>query len=166
MKTDDYTALTNELSNYTQLATRLASIEAGFQEAITELIGECYRDDFAALQAELTEVEARIESYVAEHPEWFAKSKTLKTPYGTVATRSSTRVNVDNEDATIALLEMRGEESKPFLRERKYLSIESLEALTDEELHRLKCQRVTTEKITITPAKVDLGKALKKAAAK
>jgi hypothetical protein len=164
MQTDDYTTLTNELSRYTKLSNALSRIEADFQDAITELIGEVFRDEFAETQSELAEVEARIELLAIRHPEWFAKTKTLKTPFGTVASRSTTKLDVPNEEATIALLEIRGDAGKPFLRERKYLSIESLEALDDAELKRLKCQRVTSEKITISAAKVDLGKAVKKAA--
>ena len=60
-------------------------------------------------------------------------------------------------------LELRGEAAKPFLRQRTYLSLEALEALDDGELRQLKVARVTTEKITISAAKVDLGKALKAA---
>jgi hypothetical protein len=159
---DDYNALTAALEKYTSLSNRSAEIEANFNGAIQELIAEFYKDDFQALQADLAETEARIETLVIRHPEWFAKSKTLKTPFGSVATRSTTKIDVPNEDATIALLELRGEAAKPFLRERKLLSIESLEALDDAELLRLKVRRITTEKITISPAKVDLGKTLKK----
>lgn len=160
--TDDYTVLTEELNQFTRVSNQLAVVESNFQAALADLIGECYREDFATLQAELTEVEARIETLAIRHPEWFAKTKTIKTPFGSVASRSSTKIDVPNEEATIALLELRGDPAKPFLRERKYLSIESLEALDDAELRILKCQRVTSEKITITAAKVDLGKALKK----
>lgn len=164
MQTDDYTKLTEELSRYTKLSNALSRIEADFQDAITALIGEVYQKEFAAAQAELADVEARIELLALKHPEWFAKTKTIKTPFGTVASRSTTKIEVPNEEATIALLELRGQEAEPFLRTRKYLSIESLEALDDSELARLKARRLTTEKITISPAKVDLGKAIKKAA--
>ena len=163
MKTEDYTTLTTELEKFTSLSHRLATIEADFQDAVTELIAEVYKDSFADLQGELAETEQKIELLVLKHPEWFAKSKTLKTPFGTVATRSSTKLDVPNEETTIALLELRGEEATPFLRERKYLSIEALEGLDDGDLARLKIQRVTNEKITISPAKVDLGKAVKAA---
>lgn len=162
--TDDYTKLTTELSRYTKLSNCLARIEADFQDAITDLIGQVFRDEFATTQAELSEVEARIETLAIRHPEWFAKSKTIKTPFGSVASRSTTKLDVPNEEATIALLELRGQQAEPFLRTRKYLSLESLEALDDGELKQLKLARVTTEKITISPAKVDLGKAVKKAA--
>lgn len=166
MQTDDYTKLTEELARYTKLSNALSRIEADFQDAITQLIGDVYQKEFSTAQAELSDVEARIELLAIKHPEWFAKAKTIKTPFGTVASRSTTKIEVPNEEATIALLELRGQEAEPFLRTRKYLSIESLEALDDGELSRLKARRVTTEKITISPAKVDLGKAIKKAAAK
>ena len=161
MTATDYTELTTALEQYTSVSTALACIEAEFQNAITELIGDCFRNDFAALQAELSEVESHIETMAIRHPEWFAKTKTLKTPFGSVASRSTTKLDVPNEEATIALLELRGEAAKPFLRQRTYLSLEALEALDDGELKRLKVNRVTTDKITISAAKVDLGKALK-----
>jgi hypothetical protein len=162
---DDYQDLTEELARYSRLANRLAGVDAAFQEAITELIQEVYQDEFALLQSELTQAEERIELLALRHPEWFAKAKTIKTPFGNVASRTTTKLDVPSEEATIALLELRGEDAKPFLRQRTYLSIESLEALDDAELHRLKVQRITTEKITIQPAKVDLGKAVKKGGA-
>jgi len=160
--TTDYTTLCDHLEKHTKLSNRKAEVEAAFQQAIAELIAEFYKDDFADLETGIADLEAKIETLVIRHPEWFLKSKTLKTPFGSVATRSSTKIDVPNEEATIALLEVRGEAGKPFLRERKYLSIESLEALEDAELLVLKCNRITTEKITISPAKVDLGKAIKK----
>lgn len=162
IQTDDYATLTTALASFTKLSNRIAEIEAGFQLAITDLIAECYKEDFAALQEEFEAVESRIKLLAIRHPEWFEKTKTLKTPFGSVASRSTTKIEVTNEEATVALLELRGEEGKPYLRERKYLSIESLEAMDDGELKRLKLSRVTSEKITISPAKVDLGKALKK----
>jgi hypothetical protein len=96
-----------------------------------------------------------------KHPDWFAKTKTLKTPYGTVASRTSTKLEIPSEEVTIALLEARGAEAEPYLRTRKFLSVESLETLDDLELARLKLRRVTSERITVTPAKLDLGKAVK-----
>jgi hypothetical protein len=164
MQADQFTKLTEELARYTKLSNALSRIEADFQDAITELIADVYQKEFFTAQAELSDVESRIELLALKHPEWFAKSKTIKTPFGTVASRSTTKIDVPNEEATIALLELRGQEAEPFLRTSKYLSIESLEALDDGELARLKARRLTTEKITISPAKVDLGKAIKKAA--
>lgn len=158
--TDDYQTLTESLAAYSRLSNELAEIDAKFQATINELIAEIFRDEFQSAQEELASVEARIESLVIRHPEWFEKSKTLKTPFGTVASRTTTKIHVPNEDATIALLELQGHDAEPFLRTRKYLSIESLEALDDAKLARLKLSRVTTEKITISPAKVDLGKAV------
>ncbi len=161
--TNDYADLTALLEAYTATSNALAQVDASFQTSMTELIAEVYRDDFALLQTELSGVESKIEVLAIRHPEWFAKTKTLKTPFGTVASRSTTKLDVPNEEATIALLELRGEAAKPFLRQRTYLSLEALEALDDGELRQLKVARVTTEKITISAAKVDLGKALKAA---
>jgi Bacteriophage Mu Gam like protein len=164
--TDDYTKLAESIESHTKVSNELAAIEASFQKSIQELISDVYRDEFAELTEAKAELEERIELLVLRHPEWFAKAKTLKTPHGSVATRKTTKIDVPSEEATIALLELRGAEAEPFLRTRKYLSVEALEALDDAELAILKCRRVTSEKITITPAKIDLGKSLKKTAGK
>ena len=161
---NDYAALTAALEQYTATSHALATQEAEFQAALTDLIAKCFRADFAALQQELAETEARIELLAIRHPEWFVKTKTLKTPFGSVASRSTTKLDVPYEEATIALLELRGEEARQFLRQRTYLALEALEGLDDGELRRLKVNRLTTEKITISPVRVDLGKAVKAAA--
>lgn len=162
-ETDDYTKLTAAIAEHARLTHELAATDASFQKAMQELISECYRDEFAELTEAKAELEERIELLVLRHPEWFAKVKTLKTPHGSVATRKTTKLNVPTEEATIALLELRGEEGEAFLRTRKYLSLEALEALDDAELAVLKCNRVTSEKITITPSKIDLGKTVRQA---
>jgi hypothetical protein len=164
--TDDYTKLEQAIERHTALCNELAQIETSFQKAMHELIAEVYRDDFADLTEDKEDTEQLIELLAIRHPEWFAKTKTLKTPFGSVSTRKTTKIDVPHEEATIALLELRGEAGEAFLRTRKYLSIEALEALDDAELTALKCRRVTSEKITITPAKIDLGKTLKKTAGK
>ena len=166
MNTNDYTKLEAALERHTRLTNELAAIEASFQKAMQELISEIYREDFAELTDDKTAAEVLIELLALRHPEWFVKTKTLKTPHGSVAMRKTTKIEVPTEEATIALLELRGEAGEAFLRTRKYLSIEALEALDDAELTALKCRRVTSEKITITPAKIDLGKTLKKSAGK
>ncbi len=161
--TDDYSKLETAIERHTKISNQLAEIESSFQKSMHELIAEVYRDEFSELEADKIATEESIELLVLRHPEWFIKTKTLKTPHGSVATRKTTKVDVPNEEATIALLELRGDAGAAFLRTRKYLSIEALEALDDAELTALKCRRVTSQKISITPAKIDLGKSLKKA---
>lgn len=161
-KKDDYQTLSTELERYTELHNRIATIDASFQEAMAQLIAECFRDDFQELQDELSKTKNKIESLVIKNPGWFEDSKTIKTPFGTVATRSTSKLSVPNEDATMALLELRGRDAAAFLRERKYISLEALEALDDCELEKLKVKRINNESIRITPAKIDLGKSIAK----
>jgi hypothetical protein len=90
-------------------------------------------------------------------------SRPSSPPYGTVGFRTATKLDVPNEELTIALLE-RYTDADIYLRSRKFLNLEALETLSDSKLLDLKIQRITADKLTVTPAKIDLGKAVKKAA--
>lgn len=155
-----YRELVDELAVFTDLSAKLADLDARFQAAHAELVREAFREDFAELQDALGEAELQVKCLALAHPEWFEKSKTVKTPFGSVGWRTSTKLEAQNEELTLALLDRMGEEGKPFVRERKFLNLEALETLDDAELTRLLVLRVTTDKCTVSPAKVDLGKAV------
>jgi phage host-nuclease inhibitor protein Gam len=159
-----YRQLVDELAILTDLSNRLAALEVRFQEAHAELVNEAFRADFAELQDSIGSSESRIELLATQHPEWFEKTKTVKTPFGQVSFRSSTKLEVPNEEASIAVLETMGEDGKPYLRQRTFLNLEALEGLEDADLKKLRIKRVTRESCLIYPAKVDLGKAVKKSA--
>lgn len=155
---EDYRTLVDELATLTDAHNRLAALDARFQEAHAELVAEMFRADYAELQEAVAAARERVETLALKHPEWFEKSKTVKTPFGSVAFRSTTKLEVRNEEMTLALADGLG---KPELvREKRELNREALETLDDGELKALKVKRVTSEKCTITPAKVDLGKAV------
>ena len=161
---ESYTNLVNLLAIYTECTTRMGELENAVQEAYLDIIDE-NRKLYASLQNKISESEAAIKLAALQHPEWFQSIKTLKTPYGTVGFRSATKLEVPNEELTIALIE-RLEDADLYLRTRKFLNLEALESLEDFALKGLQISRVTADKCTVTPARIDLGKAVKKAAQK
>jgi hypothetical protein len=96
----------------------------------------------------------------------------VKTPFGSVSLRSTSKLEVANEEATILLIQREIERDeaafpddaipvKAYLRERIELNLEALEKLSDAELKRFRIVRVTDERCTVKPVKIDLGKAVK-----
>ncbi|MEO5915603.1 MAG: host-nuclease inhibitor Gam family protein [Luteolibacter sp.] len=159
---ETYRTLVDDLARLTDASSQLAALEISTQMEWTEIMDR-HRDEYAILQTEISETEAAIKAVTNAHPEWFTEVKTLKTPYGSIGYRSATKLDVPNEEFTIALIELKGESHAVYLRPRKFLNLEALETLTDGELAEFKITRVTSDKCTVTPAKVDLGKAVKKA---
>jgi hypothetical protein len=158
----EYSNLVDLLALHTESTTRMGELETAVQEAYLEIV-DANRKLYAYLQNKIAESEMGIKIIALRHPEWFQAIKTLKTPYGTVGFRSTTKLDVANEELTIALIE-RLPDADLYLRTRKFLNLEALESLEDFALKGLQISRVTTEKCTVTPAKMDLGKAVKKAA--
>lgn len=156
-----YRALVDDLAILTDATAHFAALESNLQLAWTEIVDR-HRDEYAILQSTISEHEAAVKLVAMQHPEWFEVIKTLKTPYGTVGFRSATKLEVPNEELSIALIE-RALDSEIYLRTRKFLNLEALESLEDFQLKGLQITRVTTDKCTVTPAKIDLGKAVKKA---
>lgn len=160
----DYTNLINCLSIHAEANARLGELENDLQQAFIDLV-DARRADYATLQNTLSKSADAIEAAATLHPEWFAKAKSIKTPYGTVAFRSVTKLEVPNEEVSIVLLEQLGQDGLPFLVTEKRLNLEALEKLDDQELARLRIRRVQTENFSIKPAKIDMGKAVARAVA-
>lgn len=158
---ETYRDLVEQLAMLTDATNQMAKLDAAVQEEITAIMDGVI-DDYSILQSSISEHEAAVKTIALAHPEWFQGTKTLKTPYGTVAFRSATKLEIPNEEFTIALIE-RLADADLYLRTRKFPNLESLEALQDSELTALRIDRVTADKLTVTPARVDLGKAVKKA---
>jgi len=156
-----YSDLVAKLAEYSEQCNELAVMEADLQARQMEAI---LKDslEYSLLLQSVADQEAQIEAMAIRHPEWFVKPKTLKTPCGEVSFRTSTKLEPANEDLTMALIEQRADKDL-YLRTRNFLNIEALETLSDVELAGLKITRVTTDKCTVKPMKVDLGKAVKMA---
>lgn len=157
-----YRELVDHLALLTDASNQFAALDAGIQTEIAAVV-DSVRDEYSILQSAISEHEGAIRLIALKHPEWFTAVKTLKTPYGTVGFRAATKLEVPNEELSIALIERRPE-GEIYLRSRKFLNIEALETLSDGDLKTLHIERVTADKLTVTPAKIDLGKAVKKAA--
>lgn len=141
-------------------SARMAELENSLQQDYLDLV-DARRKDYASLQFTMGQAESAIEVLARTNPSWFEKAKTVKTPYGSVSLRTSKKLDVKNEEVSIVLLEQLGQDGLPFIRTQKALNLEALEKLDDSELERLRIRRVTTERLNIKPAKVDLGKAVK-----
>lgn len=147
-----------------EATARMGELENDLQQCWLDLV-DARRKDYAELQGLLGSSENAIEECAILNPQWFAKLKTLKTPYGTVGFRKVSKLECKNEEVSLLLLEQLGQDGLPFVRSCKALNLEALEKLDDSELERLRIRRITTNTCKITPAKIDLGKAVRAAAA-
>ena len=158
-KSNDYTNLVDLMAIHSEATARLGELESDLQQAWLDLV-DARRPDYTRLQqAHATSAEA-VEMLATIHPEWFEKTKTLKTPYGTVAFRSTSKLEVKNEEATILLIERLGDEGAIFLRQTTGLNLDALAMLSDSELKEFRIRRVMAESCKVSPAKIDLGKAV------
>ena len=168
--TEDYANALNLLAVHTEAANRLAELETDANDQFIDIV-DGLRADYAEAQIKLSESEAALRLIAEAHPEWFADSRSFRTPYGAIKWRKAPKLDVANEEATLAKLELREErvdgfKAEDFTRTRKELNLEALERLDDATLKQLGIARIIEDKFSVTPAKVDLGKAVKQAAAK
>lgn len=154
--------LVNAMALITEASNRLGKLENELQEEYIGLV-DARRKEYTFLQSTISKGEQAAEAIALMNPQWFETVKTVTTPYGSVKSRTTTKLEVANADVSIALLQQLGLESAPFLRVETTLNLEALEGLTDDELARVRIKRVTKENITTKPATVDLGKAVKAA---
>lgn len=158
----DFTLLVQIMEVLAASSQQMGVLEAEAQRIYLEAISETLRRDFTHLQETIARAEADAEVLARRNPQWFEKQKSLKTPYGTVGFRSTTRIEVPREDLTLALLENEGLDGE-FCRVRKELNLEALEGCDDDFLRHFKMRRVTSESFSAKPAKIELGKAVKAA---
>lgn len=158
-----YKNLVDLMAIYNESSTRMDELENDLQMAWLDLV-DARRNDYAELQEAVAGSSAAIETLATLNRQWFADSKTLKTPYGSVSFRTATKLEVKNEEVTILLIEQMGEDAAIFLRLKKELNLEAMEHLDDADLKDMRVRRVTTESCTVKAARVDLGKAVKAAA--
>lgn len=161
----DFATLAKTLETLATASQRMSVLQAETERIYLESVGEVLEADFASLQQTISECERICETLVERNPQWFeGRSKTVKTPFGSVSKRSTTRLKVANEEATLVILEQLGQDGLPYVRTTKSVNLEALELLSDEELDRLKVERIRSESINVKPAKVDMGKAARAAA--
>lgn len=168
--TAEFGELVNLLAVYSEASNRLQGLEAEVNEQLLEAIDE-HKGEYARLQEVLTNAEGALEALARSHPEWFEVKKSLKTPYGTVKFHRGTRLEVENAEATVRLLRAEAR-SNPAFRAEDYVrqtetpDLEALEELGDDVLERFMVRRVSEDKFSVVPAKLDMGKAVAAAEAK
>lgn len=162
----DFAEVVNLLAVLSEAASRLAEIEADANSELLTLIDE-HKGDYAQCQQKAMEAETALEILCRRNPDWFKTAKSIKTPYGKVAFRSGTRLEVKDEEAAVKLIRaIRPADADDFIRTVEVPNVEALEKLDDAELARYLIKRVSADAFSATPAKVDFGKAVKEAAAK
>lgn len=157
----DYKNMVDLLAVFSEAHTRQSQLQAQLNEQFLDGV-DSHKAEYAAIQHALGAAEAAIEELCRKHPEWFAKRKTLKTPYGEVKSVSSAKLLAASDDASIRLIRAAGL-GDAFIRTRDELDREALERCTDEQLACFGIRRVATETITVKPIDVDLGKAVRDA---
>ena len=175
----DFKELVNLLAVFSEASGRLAEIEAGANAELLQLIDE-HKGEYAKLQETCNKAQAALETIARSHPEWFATQRSIKTPYGKVSFRSAPSLVVENEEATVKLLRAELERTKaqrhvdaqtPVFAAQDYIrtvelpNLEALEALDDAMLAKFMVKRVVADSFSVSPAKVDFGKAVKDSAA-
>lgn len=177
--TEDFQNLINLLAVYTESTNRLAELQAEVNNALLEILDEM-KGEYAQAQEAAARAEAAMELIALKHAkEWFSEKRTIKTPYGTVSLRTTSKLAVSNEEATLVRIRLAAEKAFPgngpeevlareefvgrFIRTKEELNLEGLEAEEDAFLRGLGITRNTVDKFTAKPATLELGKAVKEA---
>ncbi len=158
----DFTALVATMETLARASQQMTTLEAEAQRIWLDAIGETLEADFGRLQGEIAAAEAEAEVLARRNPQWFEKQKSLKTPYGSVGFRTTSKLEVPNEELTLVLLDQEGMRDG-FVRCSEALDLEKLEREDDDFLARIRVRRVTSESFSAKPAKIELGKAVKAA---
>lgn len=163
--TPDFEEVIRLLAVFSAASNSLREIEASANGELLELIDE-FKKDYAAYQEAATKAEAALETVCRMHTEWFTAARSIKTPYGKVQFHRGTKLVIENAEATCRLLRavLPPDLAGTCIRSVEEPNKESLETWTDEELAKVMVKRVVDDSFSVTPAKVDFGKAVKEAA--
>ena len=174
----DFTDLVHLMSVFSEAAASISALESSANREFLRVI-DARREEYATLQATMTEAETQMEIITRRHDEWFTeKKRSIKTPYGTVKFIRSNPIVVENQELSIVLIEQEidrqaaviGQGVQPefdataLLRRQTALDLEALERLPDAVLKKFRLRRESKDNFSVTPAKVDMGKAVKQAA--
>lgn len=159
----DYTNFVNLMAVHAEASTRLAALQANADARVIDILDD-HRDEYTKLQSAIVESEASLEVILRRNQDtWLGEKKSIKCPYGTASFRGSSKLHVENDELSVALVE-RMPDGDLYLNRETTLDLEALEALDDATLASLKIRRVRAENFSVKPAKIDLGKAGKAAA--
>jgi hypothetical protein len=160
-KPSDFADMVNLLERLSTLAVSVSKLEAKLNSENLTTVRQ-YADEYKALQTELGQVESALAVIAERNPQWFSEKKTITTPFGEVKRTTSTKLEIADETATIALIRSAKRE-EDFLVVSTALNREALENLEDDELRKFGVRRSVTHNYNPAPASVDLGKAVKAA---
>ena len=156
----EYQALIQLLAVYTEATNRLAEIQTIANDSLLESLDE-QKGDYATYQLALDNAESAIKNLAIAHPEWL-DGRTIPTPYGKVKFTRASSLDIPDKEVTVLLIKAHlGEQSSTFIRTKEEPNKDSLATLDDAVLAKLGIKKVEADSITITPAKVDMGKAAK-----
>ncbi len=179
----DFKKLVELLSTLSNATNQLEKLQNGANGKFLKLVDR-KRDEYSRLQATITQTENELEQLAVKHPEWFGEKRSIKTPFGTVTFHSSSALDIENEELSVALIKheieraeqslihtdgsaarealiARLEKLKGCIRTVEELDKESLEKLDDAELKTFKIGRNQKNNFAAKPLKLDLGKAIK-----
>jgi hypothetical protein len=166
--TQDFARLTELQQRFNDTDTKLGALEVSMNEK-SQAASKPFAADYVVLQELKVALDAEIKTLFEKHPEW-RDGKTVKTPFGEVAQRTVTELELPNPAMTVALIKAAALHDPSFkaadyLRVEEEPNIEALESLADDALAKLGVQRVKREQVTVKAAKVSVAKAVKAAKA-
>ncbi|HEX7861832.1 MAG TPA: host-nuclease inhibitor Gam family protein [Verrucomicrobiae bacterium] len=172
-QTEEFQSLINLLAVYSEATNQLSNLQSVANDHLMEVLDDL-RPQYAELQGKLLEAESAMEIIARKHPEWFNDKKTIKTPYGAISLKSSTALDVSNEEAVLVRIELEAQRRFPapaqkaerdefiakFVRSEQRLNKEALEGEEDAFLKQLGVARVQKQNFSAKPAALDMGKAV------
>lgn len=166
----DFARLAELQQKFNDADTKLAALEVTMNEK-AQGAAHPFGPDYVVLHESKAALESDIKELFNRHPEWRGDGKSVKTPFGEVAQRTVTELEVPNAAMTVALIEAQGKtdpafKAEDFLRIEKSPNVEALEGLGDDALAKLGVRRVKREQVTVKAAKVSVAKTVKAAKAK
>ncbi len=163
----DFARFVELQQKHTESSNKLAALEVAINVG-AQSAAEASAADYVVLQETVTGLDTELKALFERHPEWRGDKKSVGTPFGSVEQRTATELQVANPAMTVALIEAMGAadpqfKAGDFLHVEKEPDLEALERLTNDELAKLGIKRVTTERVTVKPAKINVSKAVKAA---
>jgi hypothetical protein len=169
----DYQRVAELLQSLGSVQFDLALKEASVNARCLALINRV-REEIVIMQSQEAALLAELQQIAEAHPKWFADARSLKLITGTLKFHASTTTEVDDPELTFAALEREEKAAladrrvffaDDYLRTKREPNLDTLATLDDATLARLHVRRVPNISFKAIPATLDLGKAVKQAAA-
>ncbi len=162
----DFARLTDLQQRHSKASNDLDALEVKMNEQ-SQHSANVFATDYVVLQEAVSGLDAEIKALFERHPEWRGPNKSVKTPFGEVAQRTVTELEVANPAVTVTLIEQKfAEAAEKYLHIEKSPNLEALEGMSDDELAKFGVSRKKREQVTVKPAKVSVAKAVKAAKGK